>query len=119
MSRETKPKSLPACQHIQLGEQLQAIRDQLFAVSDTINGAYSKSTKAPAATKRAIDGVDRLRSVLDDISWAELPGDRWSTHIYYRAGERTAEEVERVMAEHRRNEPDCCADAPTHPEEGR
>lgn len=108
-----KPNRLPACRHVQIGAQLRETRTLLSGLLVELSRAYPLDSRAVRAVERAQKAVNDLRSVLDGASAGELPGDAWSSSIYYGSDDdvdRAA--VERVLAVHRADSPPCCAARP-------
>ncbi|WP_319462506.1 hypothetical protein [Micromonospora sp. RTP1Z1] len=103
------PRKLPACRHVEVGAQLQEARDRLVHLVVELSNAYPKSSGQVRAAERALRAVDELRSVLDDVSAGELPGEAWSTSIYYGGNvDVWRQEAERVLAMHQADNPPCC-----------
>ncbi|KAB1912367.1 hypothetical protein F8280_33350 [Micromonospora noduli] len=101
-------RELPACAHVEIGANLQAAHEFLVHLAVDLANTYGKSTRQAREANKALQAVDQLRNVLDGVSAGEMPGDRWSTSIYYGANEDVRQgEIQRVMEEHWANNPNC------------
>lgn len=99
---------MPACVHVEIGANLQATRDYLIHLVVELGRAYPKSSAPVRAADKALQAVDQLRNVMDNVSAGELPGDRWAPTIYYGANEDVRQvEIQRVMEAHWADNPDC------------
>jgi len=101
--------AMPACAHVEIGRNLQTSRDYLVHLAVDLANTYGKSSRPARAAEKALRAVDELRNVLDDVSAGELPGDRWSTTIYYGGGDEDARSVDlqRVLEAHQADDPNC------------
>jgi hypothetical protein len=101
---------LPICQHIALGGQLQAIRDQLLHASVALGNAYPKGSKAARQAEKALHAVDELRNVLDSASADEHPEDQWTPSVYYGGDTEMRErDMAGILRRHQAGNPPCCA----------
>jgi hypothetical protein len=101
---------MPACVHVEIGANLQNTRDYLMHLVTELSHAYPQTSRQVRAAEQALRAVDSLRSVMDNVSAAELPVEGWSTTIYYGANDELRQvEVERVMETHWADNPPCCA----------
>ncbi|GGM52820.1 hypothetical protein ACFFX1_55335 [Dactylosporangium sucinum] len=72
-------------QHVELGEKLQATRDEVLRAVTLLSNVYPVASRQVRAAETTLRKFDELRSALDDVSARELPGDLWSPTIYYGA----------------------------------
>jgi hypothetical protein len=105
---------LPVCQHILLGLQLLQAREQLMAASHTVHDGYAKTSKTATAAGKPAKDLDTLRSILDNESYRENPGEgAWSPAIYYCTNKDGWErDVLPIWRRHQAGNPDCCAGLP-------
>ncbi|MEV1013858.1 MULTISPECIES: hypothetical protein [unclassified Micromonospora] len=103
---------LPACVHVEIGGNLLQTRDYLMHLASELSDAYPKSFPPVKAVDEALRAVNRLRLAMDNVSSAELPGDRWAPTIYRGADEDMRQaDMQRVMEAHWADNPDCpCID---------
>jgi hypothetical protein len=101
---------LPVCQHVDLGAELQRVREQLMNALMTIQQGYSRTSRVARQGERALRELDELRNQLDNASAAEHPGDAdWSPQIYYGADrEARGWELAPIIAHHQADGPPCC-----------
>lgn len=105
---------LPICQHILLGLQLLQARELLMDASKTVHDGYPKTSKAAVAVSKPTKDLDVLRSILDNESYRENPGEgAWAPNIYYGANAETwAKTVLPIWRRHQATKPPCCAGMP-------
>lgn len=104
-----RSRALPACRHVEIGEQLLDIREWLLHLDIELANTYGKTSRQSHAADRAQRAVDELRNILDSVSSNELPEEGWTTTIYYGADRRQREmDMDRVLKVHRADSPSCC-----------
>lgn len=70
-------------EHIQLGDKLKKIREELVDIIGLVSKQYPKTSTARRKATKAFDSVDLLRSALDDIVCSEFPDYGERTSVYY------------------------------------
>lgn len=69
-------------QHIQLGAELAALRDEVQNRYVTVANAYPKTSRQSATLKKALDALDTARCALDNALALEDP-DGFEPSVYY------------------------------------
>jgi hypothetical protein len=99
---------LPICQHITVGAQLQAIREQLLVEVATVEAAYPRASPVARRAHAALRAVDELRNALDAAS-ANEHADGWAATVYYGANRARREaDVATILGRHQAGDPACC-----------
>jgi hypothetical protein len=69
-------------EHVELGAELQDLRERALAAAISVGNVYPKSSFAYKRAHKALRALDSLRCALDSQSCRELPGNLWSPLIY-------------------------------------
>lgn len=77
MKRKMSKTKFSKEKHIETGAALTRLRDEMTVLMSEAQRAYGTQSKAAKAAGRALDGLDRLRSALDDELARETPRGEW------------------------------------------
>ena len=76
-------KQLSLQDHIELGEDLQDVRNKLLLISNFVSNYYGKNKKVSRSFLAALNELDKLKYVMDDYVYAECPRCDELNGIYY------------------------------------